>query len=84
MRTALAVDVRRALHSDAVVLNRQQLWFVLPAAGLVALAIWSQFVVGVDRRAATTLWESGLVLAWAAKIVMEWRRLKRVNPDEYE
>jgi hypothetical protein len=63
------------------VLNKKQLWFVPPALALVALAMWLDFDVGVGQRS-RALWY-GAVLVWAAKIVWEWRRLKRINPDEY-
>jgi hypothetical protein len=81
-------DVRRELHTEAVRQNRQQLWFALPVVILAALALPTAYTIGVFRgsfyQLGETLIAAGAVLAWVVRTCLEWRRLRQVDPYQYD
>ena len=81
----LAPDVRRDLHSDAVRLNRQQLWLALLGLVLVAVAVpLDYFLSHGQPLESSTLWAAGVVLVWIIRTCLEWRRLRQIDPYRYE
>jgi hypothetical protein len=80
----LPPDIRRDLHSDAVRLNKQQLWIALPAAIVAAMAVPLAFVMGRVDLEMRTIAAAGVVLAWAIRTCLEWRRLRQIDPYRYE
>jgi hypothetical protein len=87
-KTNLPPDVRRDLHTEAVRQNRQQVWFALLAVILAALAVPTAYTIGVSRgsfyRLGETLILAGTVLAWVVRTGLEWRRLRQVDPYQYD
>jgi len=80
----LPPDIRRDLHSDAVRLNKQQFWFVVPAAILAAIAVPLAFVVGSGHLVMRSIAAAAALLAWAIRTCLEWRRLRQVDPYQYD
>jgi hypothetical protein len=81
-------DVRRDLHTEAVRQNRQQLWFALLAVILAALALPTAYTIGMFRgslyQLGETLIAAGGVLVWVVQTCLEWRRLRQVDPYQYD
>ena len=81
-------DVRRDLHTEAVRQNRQQLWFALLAVILAALALPTAYTIGMFRGSLYQLGETviaaGGVLVWVVRTCLEWRRLRQVDPYQYD
>ena len=84
----LPPDVRRDLHTEAVRQNRQQVWFALLAVILAALAVPTAYTIGMFRgsfyQLGETLIAAGTVLIWIVRTGLEWRRLRQVDPYQYE
>jgi len=84
----LPPDVRRDLHAEAVRQNRQQVWFALLAVILAALAVPTAYTIGMFRgsfyQLGETLIAAGTVLAWVVRTGREWRRLRQVDPYQYD
>jgi len=79
----LSPEIRRDLHDDAVRLNKQQFWLVLPAVMLVAIALPLTFLIG-GHLLVRTIEASALLLAWFVRTILEWRRLRQVDPYQYD
>jgi hypothetical protein len=84
----LPPDVRRDLHTEAVRQNRQQLWFALLGVILAVWAVPTAYIIGVFRdsfyRLGETLIAAGTVLVWAVRTGLEWRRLRQIDPYQYD
>ena len=83
MNENLPPDVRRDLHSDAVRVNRQQLWFALLGIVLVAIAVPISFLIR-PYWMWRTFFAAGMMLVWVGRTVLEWRRLRRIDPSQYD
>jgi hypothetical protein len=81
-------DVRRDLHTEAVRQNRQQLWFALLVVILAALALPTAYTNGMFRgslyQQGETVIAAGGVLVWVVRTGLEWRRLRQVDPYQYD
>ena len=81
-------DLRRDLHTEAVRQNRQQLWFALLAVILAAVAVPTAYAIDVFHGSFYQLGETviaaGAVLVWVVRTCVEWRRLRQVDPYQYD